>query len=84
MASKNVFVSIIITNYNYGQFLRYAIDSALNQNYRYVEVIVVDDGSTDASRCIIEEYKNRVIPVLKKMAGMHLPLMRGLMQAAVK
>jgi glycosyltransferase involved in cell wall biosynthesis len=42
-------VSIIITNYNYGNFLAAAIDSALRQSYRRVEVLVVDDGSTDNS-----------------------------------
>ena len=43
-------VSIVITNYNYGRYLRAAIDSALAQTYPHVEVIVVDDGSTDDSR----------------------------------
>ncbi|HZV07815.1 MAG TPA: glycosyltransferase, partial [Gemmataceae bacterium] len=46
-------VSIIINNYNYGRFLRDAIESALAQTYPNVEVIVVDDGSTDNSREII-------------------------------
>lgn len=59
-------VSIIINNYNYGRFLREAIDSALNQTYPHVEVIVVDDGSTDGSQEIITSYGDRVIPVLKE------------------
>ena len=62
-------VSIIITNYNYGQFLQEAIDSALNQTYPYMEVIVVDDGSTDNSREIIKSYGNQLFPVLKANGG---------------
>ena len=42
--------SIIINNYNYDRFLAEAIDSALNQTYPHIEVIVVDDGSTDTTR----------------------------------
>ncbi|WBY00799.1 glycosyltransferase family A protein [Ramlibacter tataouinensis] len=49
-------MSIIICNYNYGRFLRAAIDSALAQTYGKVEVIVVDDGSTDTSRAVIDEF----------------------------
>lgn len=49
-------VSIIIDNYNYGDFIKDAIESALNQTYQNVEVIVVDDGSTDNSREIISKY----------------------------
>jgi glycosyltransferase involved in cell wall biosynthesis len=62
-------ISILIDNYNYGRFLREAIESALNQTYRDIEVIVVDDGSTDNSREIIDSYGDRVIPVLKENGG---------------
>ncbi len=62
-------VSIIITSYNYERFLRDAIDSALNQTYGNTEVIVVDDGSTDNSREIIDSYGKRVTPVLKENGG---------------
>lgn len=62
-------VSIIINNYNYGYFLHEAIDSALNQTYSQIEVIVVDDGSTDNSRDIVASYGNRIIPVLKENGG---------------
>lgn len=56
MGSK---VTVYITNYNYGRFISEAIDSVLNQTYDNIELIVIDDGSTDNSRDIIEEYKKR-------------------------
>ena len=62
-------VSIVVNNYNYGRFLRDAIDSALAQTWPHVEVIVVDDGSTDNSRSIITEYEDRVVSVLKDNGG---------------
>ncbi|MCG6136141.1 MAG: glycosyltransferase family 2 protein [Nostoc sp. LLA-1] len=62
-------VSIIIGNYNYEHFITQAIDSALNQTYENIEVIVVDDGSQDKSRDIIASYGDRVIPVLKENGG---------------
>ena len=49
-------VSIVICNYNYGRFIRSAICSALAQTYKNVEIIVVDDGSTDSSRAAIDEF----------------------------
>lgn len=62
-------VSILINNYNYGQFLSDAIDSALNQEYLNVEVIVVDDGSSDNSRDIIEGYGKQIIAIFKDNGG---------------
>src|SRR5207248_11792671 len=66
MSSPRPLVSILINNYNYGRFLRDAIDSALRQTYTNTEVIVVDDGSTDDSRQIIAGYGSRIVPVLKE------------------
>jgi len=62
-------VSILINNYNYGRFLKTAIESALNQTYQPIEVIVVDDGSTDQSREIISSYGDRIVPILKENGG---------------
>ena len=50
--------SLIINNYNYAKYVGEAIESALNQNDCNVEVIVVDDGSSDDSRDIIKKYEN--------------------------
>jgi glycosyltransferase involved in cell wall biosynthesis len=66
---QNPLVSIIINNYNYGRFLKYAIDSAINQTYLNIEVIVVDDGSTDESSRIIADYGDKIIAVLKENGG---------------
>lgn len=70
-------VSIIINNYNYERFLKKAIDSALNQSYSPIEVIVVDDGSTDKSREIISSYGSQIIPVLKSNGGQSSSLNAG-------
>ena len=67
--SGRALVSIVITNYNYGRYLRTAIDSALAQTYSPVEVIVVDDGSTDDSREVIESYEKRIVPIIKANGG---------------
>ncbi|MBA3342925.1 MAG: glycosyltransferase family 2 protein [Gemmatimonadaceae bacterium] len=61
--------SVVVNNHNYGRFLRDAIDSALAQTYTPLEVIVVDDGSTDDSRDVIASYGDRVLPVLKENGG---------------
>jgi glycosyltransferase involved in cell wall biosynthesis len=61
--------SIIITSYNYERFLPRAIDSALKQSYPVKEIIVVDDGSTDNSRHIINSYGDQIIPVFQKNKG---------------
>ncbi len=62
-------VSIVVNNYNYGRFLERAIDSALAQDYPDLEVLVVDDGSTDNSRDLIASFGDRIIPVLKSNGG---------------
>jgi glycosyltransferase involved in cell wall biosynthesis len=49
-------VSVVMANYNYARYLRAAIDSVLNQTLGDLELNIVDDGSTDGSREIIESY----------------------------
>lgn len=62
-------VSVIIDNYNYGHFIAEAIDSALAQTWSNVEVVVVDDGSTDTSREVIATFGDRVVPVFQENGG---------------
>ncbi len=49
-------VAVIISNYNYGEFVLEAIESAINQDYENLSVIVVDDASTDNSIEQISKY----------------------------
>jgi glycosyltransferase involved in cell wall biosynthesis len=62
-------ISVVIPNYNNAAYLQEAIDSALAQEGVSLEVIVVDDGSTDHSRSVIESYGNRIQCFYQKNAG---------------
>jgi glycosyltransferase involved in cell wall biosynthesis len=53
-------VSVIIPNYNYAHYLPQALDSVLAQTYSKVEIIVIDDGSTDDSESILRSYGDRI------------------------
>lgn len=62
-------VSIIVNNFNYARFLPRSIHSALAQTYSHVEVVVVDDCSTDESADVIRSFGTRVVPVLQTKNG---------------
>ena len=73
-------VSVIIPTYNRSQYLPQAIDSVLEQTFSSVELIVVDDGSTDDTKKAIEAYSDRIIynhipnsgPAVARNTGMQL------------
>lgn len=71
-------VSIIINNYNYGRYLGEAIESALSQSHPGVEVVVVDDGSTDDSREVMAGFGGRIRPLLRENGGQAAALNSGL------
>ncbi|MEM1239884.1 MAG: glycosyltransferase family 2 protein [Cyanobacteria bacterium P01_H01_bin.26] len=77
MSEATPLVSILINNYNYGSFLSQAVDSALNQTYQNIEVIVIDDGSQDNSPAVIRSYGDKVTPVLKENGGQASALNAG-------
>lgn len=52
-------VSVIIPVYNVEQYLRECLDSVINQTLREIEIICVDDGSTDSSLEILKEYAQK-------------------------
>jgi len=69
MLDPNALVSVVIPNYNYEAFIGAAIDSALALDWPHVQVVVVDDGSTDGSRQVIARYGNRIEAVFQPNAG---------------
>jgi hypothetical protein len=66
--STGIRISIVINNYNYETYLAEAVDSALAQTYAALEVIVVDDGSTDGSLKLLRQFGDRirVVPQLNQ------------------
>ncbi|CAN7735551.1 glycosyltransferase family 2 protein [Paraburkholderia hospita] len=62
-------MAIVICNYNYEHFLAEAIESSLAQDHPGTRVIVIDDGSMDGSRAVIEQYGSRVSAVFKENGG---------------
>jgi len=62
---KNKKLSIIIPNYNYAQYISRTIESIITQKYTNIEIIIVDDGSTDNSFDIISMYKEKYPNMIK-------------------
>jgi glycosyltransferase involved in cell wall biosynthesis len=69
MQPNRPLVTVLLDNYNYETYLAQAIDSALQQTYDRIEVVVVDDGSKDNSRAVIEGYGSRISSVFKQNGG---------------
>ena len=74
----NCKVSIIIPIYNGAKYMREAIDSALAQTYENIEVIVVNDGSTDRTDEIAKTYGDKIRYFAKKNGGVSTALNLGI------
>ena len=73
MIIKDRLVSVIIPVYNVEKYLEKCVLSVLNQTYKNLEIILVDDGSTDSSSELCEKLKtldNRIIVVHKINGGL--------------
>ena len=79
--SKKPKVSVIIPTYNRGWILREAIDSVLAQDYTDYELIVVDDGSTDDTRKILDSYGRDIIVLQQPNKGVSAARNRGIAES---
>ena len=81
---SNVKVSVIVPIYNASNYIRPALDSVIDQTFRDIEIICVDDGSTDRSLDILKEYQkkdSRVRIITETNAGPALARNNGLRRA---
>ena len=71
-------VSIVIPVYNAEKYIKECVESALNQTYHDIEVIAIDDGSTDKSLEILKKYQDKIKIIVKKNGGTATALNTGI------
>jgi hypothetical protein len=83
MPSPSPVVSIVMATYNFERFLARAIDSALAQDYPAdaLDIVVIDDGSTDSTPQVVAPYLDRVRYIRKPNGGLLTTVNRGLAEA---
>jgi glycosyltransferase involved in cell wall biosynthesis len=69
MAIKSPLVSVVIPTYNRASFVSEAIESVLDQTFSDYEIIVVDDGSTDNTHEILEQYRDKIQYIYQENEG---------------
>ncbi len=77
----NKTICVVIPSYNYGHFIREAIESVLRQTLRPTEIIVVDDGSTDGTGKIVGMFGDRVRYIRQENAGVCAARNRGVRES---
>jgi len=77
-------VSIVIPCYNQGRFLHDAIDCSLNQSHKNIEVIVVNDGSTDNTRDVAKSYGAKITYIEQANKGLSSARNTGIKEAKGK
>lgn len=81
MVAPMPLVSVVIPNYNYGRYLGQGIESVLAQSYPNVEVLVVDDGSTDDSAAVARGYGDRIRWIRQARQGVAAARNRGVQES---
>jgi glycosyltransferase involved in cell wall biosynthesis len=82
--STDSLASVIIPTYNHAQYLGDAISSALQQTYKHVEIIIVDDGSTDNTKEVVSKFGDRVRYIWQENRGLSAARNTGIEAATGK
>jgi glycosyltransferase involved in cell wall biosynthesis len=85
LTSQQPFFSVVLGNYNYAHYLGEAIESVLSQSYPHFELVIVDDGSTDDSREVINRYahahRDKIRPIFTQNRGQASAMSVGVLNA---
>jgi glycosyltransferase involved in cell wall biosynthesis len=73
---KHPLVSVVVPCYNHEGYVKECIQSIIDQSYKNIELIVIDDGSKDASVAVIEELRGALNLVLEKIKGFVILLIK--------
>ncbi|HYF52420.1 MAG TPA: glycosyltransferase family A protein [Planctomycetota bacterium] len=79
--ANTIRISVVIPTYNYGRFVCEAVDSVLGQTLQPLEIIVVDDGSTDNTAEVLKPYGNRIRYIYQKNEGLSAARNAGILAA---
>src|SRR5271167_3133227 len=82
VAEHNPRVSVIIPTYNYGSFLADCVNSVFGQSEKSLEIIIVDDGSTDNTSDVVKSFGSRVKYILQENKGLSAARNTGLKYAS--
>ncbi|MDI6792170.1 MAG: glycosyltransferase family 2 protein [bacterium] len=77
-------VSVIIPTYNYASFIAEAVESVLDQTFKDLEIIVVDDGSTDTTRDILKRFEGKITYLYQENQGAPAARNKGIKAAQGK
>jgi glycosyltransferase involved in cell wall biosynthesis len=78
---NNALISVIIPVYNCEKYIKYAIESVFKQNYSNIEIIVINDGSTDHTLAVIQQFKDRIRIITQENRGQAVARNTGIKQA---
>ena len=81
MNPQNPLVTVIITAYNTEKYVKQAIESVIGQTYQHLEIIVVDDGSTDQTGTIAQSFGDKILYVRQENKGESGARNTGVMRA---
>jgi len=78
LEARNIDISVVIPTFNHGHFLEDCLASVLSQRDAVIEIIVVDDGSTDDTPSVARRYEGQIKYVRKENAGLSAARNTGL------
>jgi GT2 family glycosyltransferase len=82
VTERNPDVSVIIPTYNYGSFLADCVNSVLRQSEKCIEIIIVDDGSTDRTADVVKSFAGKVKYIFQENKGLSSARNTGLKHAS--
>ena len=75
-------VSVVIPVYNGERYLAHTLDKVLGQSYSNIEIVAVDDGSTDGSNGILNQYRDRIVIIRQQNAGVSAARNAGIRESS--